>query len=139
MKDCASTAWSAMVPTRGTIMLNIKKSIGSVVAADTQASIGALDQAVAQQARMCASLVEASQEAGIAIAVGQPVLEALSASLSGLVESRAHLAKATRDLAVIQSRSTLRETAFGCPSGLAPRAQSHDVSFAKEELTGAEA
>lgn len=120
-------------------MLEIKKSVGSVVAADTKASIGALDQAVAQQARMCASLVEASQESDIAIAVGQPVLESLTASLRGLVESRAHLAKATREIAMIQSKSTLRETAFGCPSGLAPRAQGRETRFDNPNPIGAEA
>ena len=104
-------------------MLNIKHPTGSVVADDTKASIRALDDAVAQQARMCATLIEASQESNLAIATGQPVLDALTASLRSLVESRAQLATATRRIAAIQSRSNLRETSFGCPSRLGTQSQ----------------
>jgi hypothetical protein len=101
-------------------MLDIKQSVGSVVAADTQASIEALDGALAQQARMCASLVEGSHASHLPIATCQPALEAISAALNKLVEGRAHLAKATRDIAFIQAKSNLRETAFGCPNGPSP-------------------
>lgn len=102
-------------------MHNIKESVGAVVAADTQSSITALDQAVAQQSRMCASIIEAAHDSHLAIATTQSLLDALTTGLRGLVESRAHLAQAAREVAVIQARSNLRETSFGCPSGLAPR------------------
>jgi hypothetical protein len=98
-------------------MLQIKESVGSVVAADTQSSIEALDRAVAQQSRMCASVIEASQDSHLAISTTQPLLDALTSSVRGLVESRAELAKAVREIAVIQAKSNLRETGFGCPSG----------------------
>jgi hypothetical protein len=103
-------------------MLQIKHAVGSVVAADTQSSIEALDRAVAQQSRMCASVIEAAHDSHLAIATTQPLLDALSASVRGLVESRANLAEAVRQVAVIQAKSNLRETGFGCPSGWSPRA-----------------
>ena len=98
-------------------MLDIKQSVGAVVAADTQSSIVALDHAVAQQSRMCASVIEAAHDSHLSIAATQPLLDALTTGLRGLVESRAHLAKAAREVAVIQAKSNLRETSFGCPSG----------------------
>jgi hypothetical protein len=98
-------------------MHQIKQSVGSVVAEDTQASIKALDTALAEQSRMCASLVEAAQDSNLAIAVTQPLFESVTSGLRGLVESRAHMADAAREIAKIQARSNLRETAFGCPSG----------------------
>jgi hypothetical protein len=100
-------------------MLQIKHAVGSVVAADTQSSIEALDRAVAQQSRMCASVIEAAHDSHLAIATTQPLLDALSASVRGLVESRANLAEAVRQVAVIQAKSNLRETGFGCPNGTA--------------------
>jgi hypothetical protein len=105
-------------------MLQIKHSVGSVVASDTQSSIEALDRAVAQQSRMCASVIEAAHDSHLAIATTQPLLDALSASVRGLVESRANLAKAVREVAVIQAKSNLRETGFGCPNGPALRLES---------------
>jgi hypothetical protein len=101
-------------------MHEIKHAVGAVVAADTQASITALDQAVAQQSRMCASIIEAAHDSNLAIATTQPLLDAMATGLRGLVDSRASLAKAAREVARIQGRSTLRETSFGCPNGLAP-------------------
>jgi hypothetical protein len=91
-------------------MLQIKHAVGSVVAADTQSSIEMLDRAVAQQSRMCASVIEAAHDSHLAIATTQPLLE-----------SRAYLAKAVREVAAIQAKSNLRETGFGCPNGLYPK------------------
>ena len=109
-------------------MLDIKQSVGAVIAADTQASILALDQAIAQQSRMCASAIEAAHDANLSIATTQPLLEALTTGLLGLAEGRAHLAKAAREIAVIQSKSNLRETSFGCPNGWIPLAKLEDAS-----------
>jgi hypothetical protein len=102
-------------------MHEIKHAVGAVVAADTQASITALDHAVAQQSRMCASIIEAAHDSNLAIATTQPLLDAMATGLRGLVDSRASLAKAAREVARIQGRSTLRETSFGCPNGPYPR------------------
>jgi hypothetical protein len=100
-------------------MHDIKLAVGNVVASDTQASIEALDRAVAQQSRMCASIIEAAHDSHLAIATTQPLLDSLSTAMRGMVESRANLAKAVREVALIQAKSNLRETAFGCPNGSA--------------------
>lgn len=100
-------------------MLEIKQSVGAVVADDTKSSIAALDQALSQQSHLCVSLVEAAQHSGLAVAVTQPLFESLTTSMRGLVDSRAHLSDAVREIAKIQSRSNLRETSFGCPNGWA--------------------
>jgi hypothetical protein len=100
------------------IMLDIKHNVGSVVAADTQSAIETLDRALAQQSRMCASIIEAAHDSNLSIGTTQPLLDAISNGLRSLVESRAHLTKAARHVAVIQGKSNLRETSFGCPNGL---------------------
>jgi hypothetical protein len=103
-------------------MLNIKEAVGAVVAEDTQSSITALDNALAQQSRMCASIIDAAQDSNLPIATTQTALDELTTGLRAMVESRAHLAKATRELALMQAKSNLRETGFGCPSGWAKTA-----------------
>lgn len=101
-------------------MHKIKEQVGHVVAADTQASVAALDMAVLMQSRLCASSIEAATDSRLPMAATQGLLESLSAGINGLVESRAKLATAVRHLNVIQGRSTLRETSFGCPNGVYP-------------------
>ncbi len=101
-------------------MHNIKHQVGQVVAADTQASVAALDMAVLMQSRLCSSSIEAASASDLPMAATQGLLESLSAGISGLVESRAKLATAVRHLNVIQGRSNLRETNFGCPGGVYP-------------------
>lgn len=105
-------------------MLNIKESVGNVVASDTQETVALIDRSVAQQSRMCASVIEASQDSELPMSATQPMLEALTEGLADLVAGRAKLGKAVRALAVLQANSTLRETSFGCPNGPYLRATS---------------
>lgn len=113
-------------------MYNIKQSVGGVIAADAQASVAALDSAVLMQARLCASALEAAADSQLPIAATQGLLESLSSGINVLVQSRAELAKAVRHINLIQARSNLRETGFGCPNGWAPTAgANHDPIFAE--------
>jgi hypothetical protein len=98
-------------------MLTIKKSVGNVVASDTQETVALLDRSVAQQSRMCASVIEASHDSDLPMSATQPMLEALTDGLADLISGRAKLGKAVRALAALQANSTLRETSFGCPNG----------------------
>lgn len=102
------------------IVHNIKQRVGQVVAADTQASIEALDAAVLMQTRLCASTIEAAADSQMPIAATQSLLESISAGIDGLVQSRSKLAMAVKHINIIQARSNLRETGFGCPNGLPP-------------------
>jgi len=98
-------------------MHEIKQRVGAVVAADTQASVAALDTALIVHSRMCASIVEAATDSNLPISAVQNLLDSLTSGICGLVASRADLAKAVHELAQIQSKSSLRETSFGCPTG----------------------
>lgn len=97
--------------------MQISEAIGSVIASDTQTTIQSVDMAVAQQSKMCADFAEACIESKVPMLPTQAVFDAMGKSLMGLIESRAHLATATRELTRIQSKSNLRVTNFGCPDG----------------------
>lgn len=99
-------------------MHRIQETAAKVVAADTQSSVGAIDQAVMSYSRLCASIVEVSNAADLPVTAGQPALAKVAAGLSALIEGREHIASATRELIKVQHASTLRETAFQCPNGL---------------------
>ena len=101
-------------------MHQINQSSGKVIAADTQGSVQAIDQAVLSYSRLCASVVEVSAASRLPITAGQPALARIAAGLAALIEGRAQIAEATRDLLKVQGASTLKEMAFECPNGLPP-------------------
>ena len=96
-------------------MYNIDTAGGHVVAADTQKSVKAIDQAVVSLANLCASIVEVSNASSLAVCTVQDALASASAGLNSVIASRAEVSAATRELNAIQRKSNLRETAFGCP------------------------
>lgn len=98
-------------------MYSISQSIGQVVAADSQSSASTLNSALIAQARLTATIAEASEASGLPMIATQNALESLASAMNHLIESRAGLASAARELATIQSRSNLRTTNFGCPTG----------------------
>ncbi|MCA1661080.1 MAG: hypothetical protein LC648_02490 [Novosphingobium sp.] len=98
-------------------MYSISKSIGQVVAADSQSSASALNSALIAQARLTATIAEASEASGLPMIATQSALESLAGAMSHVIESRAGLVSAARELATTQSRSNLRTTNFGCPTG----------------------
>lgn len=99
-------------------MHNIEHSAGQVIAADTQASVAAIDQAVLSYSRLCASIVEVSHAANLPVAAGQPALAKMSAALAAVVAGRELVAGATRELLKIQGKSNLRTVGYGCPPEL---------------------
>lgn len=99
-------------------MHQINQSSGKVIAADTQGSVHAIDQAVLSYSRLCASVIEVSEASRLPISAGQPALTRIAAGLAALIEGRAQIAEATRDLLKVQGVSTLKEMAFECPNGL---------------------
>ena len=101
-------------------MLNVNKTSGTVVAAETQTLAAAIDSAMLAQARLCASIIETAGEAKAPVAATQKLFQSLSNNMSGLVASRAEFAVAVRELNFIQSRSNLKEVGLGCPNGLPP-------------------
>ena len=99
-------------------MHQINPSSGKVIAADTQGSVHAIDHAVLSYSRLCASVIEVSGASKLPISAGQPALAKIAAGLAALIEGRAQIAEATRDLLKVQGASTLREMGFECPNGL---------------------
>lgn len=102
-------------------MYSIEQSAGQVIAADTQASVAAIDQAVLSYARLCASIVEVSQSAQLPVSASQPALNKMSAALVSVVEGRELVSGATRELLKVRRNSTLRTVGFGCPPELPSR------------------
>lgn len=113
-------------------MHQIKHNAGAVVAQDTLSSVTALDTAFVMQARLCATVVEAAAESKLPVAATQKLLDAITAGMRGLVASREEVVTAVREINFIQARSTLRETSYGCPSGLYPMASSETVPATAE-------
>ena len=101
-------------------MHQIKHSSGAVVAAETQASVAAIDTAVLTQVRLCASVIEAASESKMPVATTQKVLESMAAGMTCLVASRLDIVNAVRELALIQRSSSLNTTSFGCPDVVDP-------------------
>lgn len=99
-------------------MLNIAETSGMVVAADTRATIRAIDQALIEETRLCSSIVEASALASMPMAQSQKLLESMARSFEHLVASRADMLSVVRQLAVIKSRSNLDSIDYGCPDDL---------------------
>jgi type IV secretory pathway ATPase VirB11/archaellum biosynthesis ATPase len=98
-------------------MPEIKESTARVVAGDAQSMVSALDMALLQQARLCASIVETAAESQLPISSSQPVLAAMTEGMNRLVDSRASMEAAIRKMSVIQRNSNLGAVSFGCPNG----------------------
>lgn len=99
-------------------MFKLDQAAGQVVAADTQKSVAAIDQALLSYSQLCSSIVEVSNSSGLPISVAQSALESTVSGLSALVEGRKDIASATRELLKIQKLSSLEPVSFGCPTGL---------------------
>ena len=98
-------------------MFSISKGIGRVVADDSQSSAATLNSALIAQARLCATVAEAAEASRLPMVATQNLLESLTGAMRNVIESRAGLVVAAHELAAIQSRSNLRTTDFGCPTG----------------------
>lgn len=116
-------------------MYSIEKSSGQIIAADTQSSVSAIDNAVASNARLCASIIEVNSNAKLPVATSQKALSLVTEGLTTLVESRAKMADATRELLKIQKASSLQETSFGCPTGLPPHTGHSSNESIRSEMT----
>ena len=98
-------------------MAEISKGAGVVVAEDVRATVAAFDGALLNGARMCVSVLEATQGAGVPVAQTQKLLRSISTGLSAVVDGRGEIVAAVRQMTVIKSRSNLAEVSYGCPDG----------------------
>lgn len=101
-------------------MHNIKQASGSMIAADTQDAMNALDSAMVTQSRLFATVVETAAEAKLPVGTPQKLLQSISAGMAGLVSTRADIVTAVTQINLIQMRSNLNATSFGCPKVVEP-------------------
>lgn len=107
-------------------MHNIKQASGSMIAADTQDAVNALDMAMITQSRLFATVVETATEAKLPVRTPQKLLQSISAGMAGLVASRADIVTAVTQINMIQMRSNLNATSFGCPKVVEPDGNGSD-------------
>lgn len=100
-------------------MIHLKEGAGLVVAGDVQSTVAAVDDALLNSARMCASVLEATQGAKIPVQHTQELLRAISESISSVLDGRDQLVTAIRKMNTIKDRSNLAVVNYGCPDGWA--------------------
>lgn len=112
---------------KGKFMYNFDQAAGQVIAADTQSSVAAIDEAVLSYARLCCSIVEVSGSSDLPVVAAQKALKSTVSGLNALIASREEIATATRELVKIQKISTLEAVSFGCPGGLPEKTATADI------------
>lgn len=98
-------------------MIELQQGAGLVVAGEVQDTLAAVDGAILSSARMCASVIEASKGANIPAAETQKLLQSITASMSTVVEGRAEMVTALKQMIAIKDRSNLAPVSYGCPDG----------------------
>lgn len=98
-------------------MIEFRNGAGVVVAGDVKTTVAAFDDALLNGARMCVSVLEATQGANVPISQTQRVLKSMTSGLQSVVDGRADLVSAVRHMTAIQVRSNLSEESYGCPDG----------------------
>jgi hypothetical protein len=101
-------------------MHKIQDNIGSLIAAETQGTLRAIDNAILSELRLCTSLVEAMEHTDLPVNRTQKVLQTMSNGISHFVAGRGEMAQTVRALVAIKSNSSLRETSYNCPGEPTP-------------------
>jgi hypothetical protein len=101
-------------------MLKFRPGAGAIVAADSQNTVAAVDDALLNGVRMCASIIEATQGSNLPATQSQKLLRAMTAGLQSVVAGRGEIVATIRQLAVIKSQSNFAPEDFGCPEGWEP-------------------
>lgn len=114
-------------------MHQIKETAGVVVAAETQAMVAAIDNAMLTQARLCSSVVEAASDAKMPMAATQKLLQSISDGMGTLVATRANLSSAVKEMAFIKSRSNLQPVSWGCPEDWKPSSEAQSEETRAQE------
>lgn len=97
-------------------MIEFKPGAGIVVAGDVQNAVLAVDAAILNQARLCASFIEATQSSNLPVSQSQKVIKSLTTSMSAVADGRKEMVSAVRHLTTIKNQSNLAEENYGCPT-----------------------
>lgn len=100
-------------------MYQFRNGAGAVVAADSQNAIKAVDEALLNGVRMCASIIEATQGSNLPAAQSQRLLQSMTTGISSVVSGRGEIVAAIRQLTEIKGQSNFAAYDFGCPAGWA--------------------
>ncbi len=98
-------------------MQKFDANMGALVAADTQETLKALDDAILSELKLCTTLVEAIQGNDLPIVQSQKLLNSVTSGLSHIVAGRADMATAVKQLTIMKQDSNLAVYDFGCPNG----------------------
>jgi hypothetical protein len=98
-------------------MINFRPGAGAVVAADSKNAVAAVDDALLNSVRMCASIIEATQGSNLPPNQSQKLLTTMTAGLQSVVAGRGEIVSTIRHLAVIKGHSNFAPENFGCPLG----------------------
>ena len=101
-------------------MLNIQDNIGMLVSNETQGALRAIDNAILTKLRLCTTLVEAFEDASVAVGPSQKLLQSIANGLNHIVAGRGEMAQTVRTLSAIKAGSSLRETSYNCPGETPP-------------------
>lgn len=96
-------------------MLQFRPGAGAVVAADTQNAVAAVDDALLNGMRMCASIIEATQGSNLPAAQSQRLLASMTSGLAQFVAGRGEIVATIRQLATIKGQSNFAPEDYGCP------------------------
>ena len=80
-------------------------------------TVAAVDDALLNGVRMCASIIEATQGSNLPVAQSQKLLDSLTSGLSQVVAGRGDIVAAIRHLTVIKGESIFAPEDYGCPGG----------------------
>lgn len=98
-------------------MLEFRPGAGAVVAADTKNAVAAMDDALLNGVRMCASIIEATQGSNLPAAQSQQLLLSMTSGLSSVVAGRGDIVATIRQLTLIKGQSNFAPEDYGCPEG----------------------
>lgn len=98
-------------------MIELKQGAGLVVAGEIRNALSAVDDALLNSARMCVSVIEATQGANIPAQQTQQLLRSITAGMSAVVDGRDEIVAALKHMLTIKGQSNLAPVDYGCPDG----------------------
>lgn len=98
-------------------MIDLKPGAGLVVAGDVQNAFASVDDAILNGARMCVSVIEATQGANVPAVQTQKLLRSITNGLSQVVSGREEIVEALKQMIAIKDHSNLAPVSYGCPIG----------------------
>lgn len=98
-------------------MIELKPGAGLVVTGDVRNAFASVDDALLNNARMYVSVLEAAQGANIPVQQTQKLLASLTRGMALVVDGRAEIVGALKEMIAIKDRSNLAPVSYGCPVG----------------------